>query len=40
MASLILDIMGLNRNELDEKFKSLSSNALKKELTSHFINLY
>ena len=27
-------------NELDEKFKSLSSNAFKKELTSHFINLY
>jgi len=27
-------------NELDEKFKSLSSNVFKKELTSHFINLY
>ena len=27
-------------NELDENFKSLSSNTFKKELTSYFIDLY
>jgi len=27
-------------NELDENFKSLSSNAFKKDLTSYFIDLY
>jgi len=42
MAGLILDNYdGPNLwNELDEKFKSLSFNAFKKELTAYFINLY